>query len=89
MVFPHDTPGQAEIQGIERESDFSRPRAQFENEEIMSGFQELLQKYLSEFCNVEKKTKQIAPPNPNLKTLTCIQLPAILLVLFMYHELAA
>lgn len=72
MVFPHDTLGQAEIQGIERESDFSRRRAQFENEKIMGGFQELVQKYLSEFCNVEKKMEQISPSNPNLKTLICI-----------------
>lgn len=70
MVFPHDTPSQAEMQGIGRESDFSRTRAQFENEEIMDGFQELLQKYLSEFCNVEKKMEQIPPSSPNLKTLT-------------------
>lgn len=81
MVFSHDTPGQAEIHRIGRKSDFSRPKGQFENEEIMGGFQELLQKYRSEFSNVEKKMEQITPSNPNLKALTCIQLPAILLVL--------
>lgn len=76
-----DTPGQAESQTTGQESNFSRPTAQFENEEIMSGFQELLQKHLSEFCNVEKKIEHVSPSNHNLKILTCIQLPATLLVL--------
>lgn len=81
MVLVLDTSGQAEIQRTGQESNFSRPRAQFENEEIMCGFQELLQKYLSEFCNVEKEIEHVSPSNPNLKTLTCIQLPATFLVL--------